>query len=276
MNTKDILKAFPQPDGKILRTIDKEACEKAVVQIIAGGKKTVQEIVELIVEPGKGEDIQARHALHATAIRVGGPSNEKNRKAFASHLASTLSDDRPKAVKGFVIRQLQVCGGIEQGSAIAKFLTYPDDHIYEYAAQALEAMGPETVTHFRKAYPKAKGAPRLTVLQGLGVQRDKDSKEAFRNATKDKDLEIRLAGLWGLMRIASAEDAGLLLAQSAKESGWGRIKATAYCLELAENLEANGKNKEARAIYLNIKKTRTEEHEDYLRESADRGLVRLK
>lgn len=276
MNTKDILKAFPQPEGKILRTIDKEACEKAVEQIIAGGKKTVQEIVELIVEPGKGEDIQARHALHATAIRVGGPSNEKNRKAFASHLASTLSDDRPKAVKGFVIRQLQVCGGIEQGSAIANFLTDPDEHIYEYAAQALEAMGSETVTHFRKAYPKAKGAPRLTVLQGLGVQRDKDSREAFRKATKDNDLEIRLAGLWGLMRIASAEDAELLLAQSAKESGWGRIKATAYCLELAENLEANGKNKEARAIYLNIKKTRTGDHEEYLRESADRGLARLK
>ena len=244
MNTKDILKAFPQPDGKILRTIDKEACEKAVVQIIAGGKKTAQEIVELIVEPGKGEDIQARHALHATAIRVGGPSNDKNRKAFASHLASTLSDDRPKAVKGFVIRQLQVCGGIEQGSAIATFLTDPDDHIYEYAAQALEAMGPETVNHFRKAYPKAKGAPRLTILQGLGVQRDKDSKDVFRSATKDKDLEIRLAGIWGLMRIASAEDTDLLLAQSAKESGWGRIKATAYCLELAESLEKNGKNKE--------------------------------
>ena len=110
MNTKEILKAFPQPDGKILRTIDKEACEKAVRQIIAGGSKTVREIVDLIFEPGKGEDIQPRHALHATAIRVGGYGKEKERKAFASSLAATLMDERPKAVKGFVIRQLQVCG----------------------------------------------------------------------------------------------------------------------------------------------------------------------
>ena len=276
MNTKEILKAFPQPDGKILRTIDKAACEKAVRQIIAGGSKTVREIVDLIFEPGKGEDIQPRHALHATAIRVGGYGKEKERKAFASSLAATLMGERPKAVKGFVIRQLQVCGGIEQGSAIAKFLTDPDEHIYEYAAQALEAIGPETATHFRKAYPKAKGAPRLTILQGLGVLEDSDSKAVFRDVIKDKNLEIRLAGLWGLMRIGSAEDVDLLLAQSLKESGWGRIKATAYCLELAENLEANEKNKEARAIYLNIKKTRTDEHEDYLRESAERGLARLK
>ena len=76
----------------------------------------------------------------------------------------------------------------------------------------------------------------------------------------------------GIDVIASAEDADLLLTQSAKESGWGRIKATAYCLELAENLEKNGKKKESRAIYLNIKKTRTQEHEDYLRESADRAF----
>jgi len=276
MNTKDILKAFPQPDGKILRTIDKEACEKAVDQILAGGKKTVQEIVDLIVEPGKGEDIQPRHALHATAIRVGGPGKAKERKAFSTNLAETLADERSKAVKGFVIRQLQVCGGIEQGSDIAKFLNEPDEHLYEYAAQALEAIGAETVSHFRKAYPKAKGAPRLTILQGLGVLRDSESKDAFRDATKDKDLEIRLAGLWGLMRIASGEDVDLLLTQSAKESGWGRIKATAYCLELAENLEAKGSKKGAQAIYLNIKKTRTAKNEDHLLESADRGLARLK
>ena len=276
MNTKEILKAFPQPDGKILRTIDKEACEKAVRQIIAGGSKTVREIVDLIFEPGKGEDIQPRHALHATAIRVGGYGKEKKRKAFASSLAATLVDERHKTVKGFVIRQLQVCGGIEQGSAIAKFLTDPDEHIYEYAAQALEAIGPETVSHFRNAYAKAKGAPRLTILQGLGVLEDSESKAAFRDAIKHKNLEIRLAGLWGLMRIASAEDVDLLLAQSLKESGWGRIKATAYCLELAEKLEATGAKKGAQAIYSNIKKTRTAKNEDHLLESADRGLARLK
>jgi hypothetical protein len=276
MNTKEILKAFPQPEGKILRTIDKEACEKAVRQIIAGGSKTVREIVDLIFEPGKGEDIQPRHALHATAIRVGGAGKAKERKAFCANLAGTLSDDRPNAVKGFVIRQLQICAGSQQATAIAPFLNEPDDHLYEYAAQALEAIGSETVSHFRKAYPKAKGAPRLTILQGLGVLRDGDSKDSFRSATKDKNLEIRLAGLWGLMRIASDEDVDLLLTQSAKESGWGRIKATAYCLELAENLEAKGSKKGAQAIYLNIKKTRTAKNEDHLLESAGRGLARLK
>ena len=219
--------------------------------------------------------MQARHALHATAIRVGGPDKKKVRRAFASSLASTLSDDRPKAVKGFILRQLQVCGGPEEGIAIAPYLTDGDEHLFEYSAQALQAIGPATVDHFRKAYPNAKGAPRLTVLQGLGVQRDKKSAGVFRAAAKENDLEIRLAGLWGLMRIASGEDAKLLLETAEKEKGWGRIKATGYCLQLAEALAAMGKKKEAAAIYEKLAKSRTSDGEGHVREACKRGLENL-
>ena len=275
MSAKEIIKAFPDPKGGILNIIDKEACEKAVGQILEGGDKTLRELVGLILEPGKGNDVQARHALHATAIRVGGPDKKKVRRAFASSLASTLSDDRPKAVKGFILRQLQVCGGPEEGIAIAPYLTDGDEHLFEYSAQALQAIGPATVDHFRKAYSNAKGAPRLTVLQGLGVQRDKKSAGVFRAAAKENDLEIRLAGLWGLMRIASGEDAKLLLETAEKEKGWGRIKATGYCLQLAEALAAMGKKKEATAIYEKLAKSRTSDGEGHVREACKRGLEDL-
>ena len=275
MSAKEIIQAFPDPKGGILNVIDKEACEKAVAQILDGGEKTLRELVDLIIEPGKGNDVQARHALHATAIRVGGPDKTKVRRAFASALASTLADDRPKAVKGFVLRQLQVCGGPEEGGSIATFLTDGDEHLYEYAAQALEAIGPATVQHFRKAYPNAKGAPRLTVLQGLGVLRDEKSAEVFRAAAKESDLEIRLAGLWGLMRIASSADADLLLSSSAKEKGWGRIKSTGYCLQLAEALASSGKKKEAKILYETLVKTRTSDNEAHVREACKKGLAKL-
>ncbi len=277
MSAKDIIKAFPTPaSGGILSTIDKEACEKAVAQILKGGESIVRELADLLVEPGKGNDVQARHAMHATAIRVGGPTKTKQRKAFAKALAGTLADDRPKAVKGFILRQLQICAGNEQADAIAPFLTDGEEHLYEYAAQALEAIGPETTEHFRKAYPKAKGAPRLTVLQGLGFLRDEKSAQVFRSAAKEKDLEIRLAGLWSLMRIVSAKDAQLLLDTAAKEEGWGRIKATGYCLQLAEALAAAGKKKDAAKIYQNLKKNRNAKNESHVRLACDKGLANLK
>lgn len=276
MNTKEILNAFPQPEGKILRNIDKEACEQAVEQIISGGRKITRAIIDLILEPGNGDDIRPRHAIHATAIRVGGTGKEIERNSFASALASTLTDDRPKAVKGFVIRQLQICGGAKQAEAIAYFLNDSEEHLYEYSAQALEAIGVATIDHFRTAYPLAKGTPRITILQGLGVLQDKKSRPFFLSAMQDTDLEIRLAGIWGLMRISSAKDAELMLSQSLKEKGWGRIKATAYCFELAEKLAKNGQSKEAKAIYIKIKKSHSEKQDAYLRETADRGLAQLK
>ena len=276
MSAKDIIKAFPTPaSGGILSTIDKEACEKAVAEIIAGGEKILRELVDLLQEPGKGEDIQVRHAINAAAIRVGGPTNKKARKAFAHSLAGTLADDRPKAVKGFILRQLQICAGSEEGNAIAPFLTDPDEHLYEYAAQALEAFGPATTEHFRKAYKKAKGAPRLTILQGLGVLRDESSAQVFRAAAKEDDLEIRLCGLWGLMRIASDADAELILSTSAKEKGWARIKSTGYCLQLAEALADNGKKKEAKSIYKELQKTRIADNEAHILKACEIGLSKL-
>ena len=266
MNTKEILNAFPRPEGKILRNIDKEACEHAVEQIILGGRKITREIIDLILEPGNGDDIRPRHAIHAAAIRVGGTGKEKERNSFASALASTLKEDRPKAVKGFVIRQLQICGGAKQAESIAHFLNDSEEHLYEFSAQALEAIGILTIEHFRKAYPLAKGAPRLTILQGLGVLQDNKSRQFFLSAMKDSDLEIRLTGIWCLMRISSAKDAELMLSQSLKEKGWGRIKATAYCFELAEKLAKNGQSKKAKGIYIKIKKSHSEKQDAYLRE----------
>ena len=115
-----------------------------------------------------------------------------------------------------------------------------------------------------------------TILQGLGFLRDKQSAKAFRSAAKEKDLEIRLAGLWSLTRIPSAEDAQLLLDTANKEKGWGRIKATGYCLQLAEALAAAGKKKDAAKIYQNLKKNRNAKNESHVRLACDKGLANLK
>ena len=77
------------------------------------------------------------------------------------------------------------------------------------------------------------------------------------------------------MRIASAEDADLLLRQSSKESGWGHIKATAYCMELAESLTKNGEMKTARFIYEEILKSRTKKNGKHLQSAARDALQNL-
>ena len=78
MSAKDIIQAFPTPaSGGILSTIDKEACEKAVAKILDGGKKTIHELVDLIVAPGTGNDVQARHATRRDPDRHRNQSPER-------------------------------------------------------------------------------------------------------------------------------------------------------------------------------------------------------
>ena len=67
----------------------------------------------------------------------------------------------------------------------------------------------------------------------------------------------------------------MLLSGSKKEKGWGRIKSTGYCLQLAEALAAAGKKKEAAVIYETLAKTRTADNEAHVREACARGLAKL-
>jgi hypothetical protein len=67
-----------------------------------------------------------------------------------------------------------------------------------------------------------------------------------------------------------------LLDTAAKEEGWGRIKATGYCLQLAEALAAAGKKKDAAKLYQNLKKNRNTKNESHVRLACDKGLAALK
>lgn len=134
-----LVNQMPQPDAKrILGTVDKEAVEKALGEILRGGKDNITGLVDMLVEVGKGDDGQARYALHALAVEVVKRKDAKQRQMFNEALVSTLGGERPKEVQAFVIRQLQVAGGKEASPALGKLLL--DEALCEYAAQALLAI----------------------------------------------------------------------------------------------------------------------------------------
>src|SRR5688572_31180742 len=53
-----------------------------VDQLAVGGEETLGRVIELIKEPGKGDDRNARYALHALARHAGAPGQEKYRAVF--------------------------------------------------------------------------------------------------------------------------------------------------------------------------------------------------
>lgn len=268
-----LVNQMPQADTRrILGTVDKEAVEKALGEILQGGKDNIAGVVGLLVETGKGDDSKARYALHALAVEVCKRKEAKQRQMFAEALAATLGSDRPKEIQAFVIRQLQVAGSKEATPALGKLLL--DDDLCEYAAQALLAIKEGAVEQFRAALPKAAGKQTLPIIQALGVLRDTSSADTLKNLVTDKDRDIRLVAGWALANIGDAGSVDLLLkAADNDKEGFERIKATHACLLLAENLLAAGKKKEAARIYTHLRDTRTDPSERHIKEAATKGLA---
>jgi HEAT repeat protein len=268
----ELINRLPDPDERgLLSNIDKETVDSVVSQIYEGGRKSLQALIDMLVEPGRGDDVKPRYALHCLAVRMCRPDEEKPRQVFARTLAMQLGGDKLKAVQKYLIQQLQVAGGEEVTNALGKMLQ--DEELYEPAAQALVAIGNSAAEQLRNTLPKVKGKMRLTIIQNLGVLRDAESVDALKNALGDEDCEIRLAAGWGLANIGDAGSVDLLIKAADTTGGYERIKATKACLLLAERLLADDKKDLAVEIYEHLRDTREDTDEMYVCEAVKGGLA---
>jgi len=268
----ELVSKLPDPDENgLLSNIDKESVENIIAEIHEMGHDGIVGLIDMLGEPGKADDVKPRYALHCLAVYVCKLNDKEHRRAFAEVSASQLDRDRPKQIKGYLIRQLQVAGGKEVAGTLGKFLL--DEELCEYAAQALVAIGDGAGQQLRDALPKAKGKSRLTVIQNLGVVRDRKSVEQLVQALGDEDRDTRLAAAWGLANIGDAGSVDVLLKAVDVENPYERIKVAQACLLLAKNLVAAGKKRDATKIYAHLRDTRTDPAERYLREVAENALA---
>lgn len=267
-----LVNQMPDPDGRGMycTDIDKDKIEEAVTQIHRGGRDNIIAIIDMLVTPGKGDDVKAHYALHCLALHVCKLDGDNQRRRFARTLASQLGGNRPKAVQCYLVRVLQVAGGKEVVGALGELLL--DEELCEPAAQALTAIGDGAAKQLRSALPNAKGKCRLTIIQNLGVVRDAKSVSDLKHAVGDEDHEVRIAAAWALANIGDSGSVNVLL-KAAGAQGWERIQMTKACLLLAENLLASGKNDEAVKIYTHLRDTRTEPAERYVNDAARKALT---
>jgi hypothetical protein len=268
----EIINRLPDPDERgLLSNIDKETVDGVVSQVYEGGQKSLLALIGMLVEPGRGDDVKPRYALHCLAVQMCKPGEEKARRVFAETLAMQLGGDKPKAVQKYLIQQLQVAGGKEVAPALGKMLE--DEELYEPAAQALVAIGDGAAGQLRNALPKVNGKTKLTIIQNLGVLRDAESVGALKTALGDDDRDIRLAAGWALSNIGDAGSVDLLLKAANTGETYERVTATKACLLLAERLLEAGKKEPALKIYTHLRDTRSGPDEAYIRAAAEKGLA---
>ncbi|MHC4329173.1 MAG: HEAT repeat domain-containing protein [Planctomycetota bacterium] len=271
-NLAELINRLPDPDERgLLSNINKEKVDNVTSRILEGGRRRLIALIDMLVEPGKGDDVKPRYALHCLAVHVCKLDEDSSRSAFARTLTSQLGGDRPKAVQKYLIQQLQVAGGKEVVPALGRMLL--DEHLYEPAAQALTAIGYGAAEQFRNALPRTGGKSRLTIIQNLGVLADAASVDALQKAVDDEDGGIRMAAAWALANIGDTGSVDLLLKAADAQGTYERIKATKACLLLAEKLLAAGKKDLAVKIYQHLYDSRSGSDEAYISEAAKEGLI---
>jgi HEAT repeat protein len=250
---------------------DPAAANGLFEQTLAAGRDALVDLTRFVRDPADAafKDYKAEYFLHSLALYASAPGKEAHEKLVVSVLADALSDTKlPVHVRGFFVRTLRVMGTQGAVAAIGKLLR--DEQLCCDAAAALVSLG--GAAPLREALAGANGKCRLAIIQSLGDLRDTASAAPLRSALGDNEADVRLTAAKALARIGDAQAIEPMLKLSNMASDWERTKATGACIELAETLIANGRASDARKIYTAIRATRTQPHEAYLRDLADKAL----
>ena len=237
--------------------------------ILEQGAAGIARLAGMLQDTDDGRDYRVRWVMNGIAQYVLRKGNERNRTAYIAALIQQLDGNLSKPATGFVIRTLHVVGDGSATRPLGALLHDPVNH--EYAAQAILAIRDGAVEEFRRALPGAKGGPRLTILQALGVLRDSGSTGILREETTNENGEVRMAAHWGLANIGNAESIDLVLKGADRAKGWERIKMTSHCMLMADRLAESGNKRGAQKIYLHLRRTRSGD-EDYVRDAAEAAL----
>lgn len=272
---KNLVGQIPDPDeGGSYANLDMnkvEQIKKIVAELHKGRRDSVLDLIDMLVEPGKGDDIKARFALHLLAVHVTRKGSEQARAGFAQAVASQVGGDRPKAIQIYLIERLQLAGTKAIVGTLGKALLDPE--LCDPAARALTSIRDGAAEQLLLALSKVHGSQRLSIINSLAVLRAKEAADAFRKALDDSDPDTRIAAAWGIARIADDSAAVALLKCAQAHKGWERINQTDACMALAENLVAAGKRSKAVAIYAHLQRTRTDPSERHIYETAGRSLI---
>jgi hypothetical protein len=270
---KALVDQMPNPDGRGMycTDIDKEKIEAAIAEIHKGGKDNVLGIIDMLGEPGSDQDVKPHYALHCLINHVLVIKDEKARKEYCDVLAGQLVGDRSKYIRGYLCQELQWAGRKEVCPALGKLLL--DEDLADPAAMALVAIKDGAAEVLRAALPQAKGRCRLAILHSLAALGDAQSAGAFQMALKDPDREVRIAAGAGLAALGDPAAVDPLLKAASVEAGWERIQQTKFCLVLAEKLAASGKKADADKIYNQLRASRTDPTEKYIRDAVEKGIA---
>jgi hypothetical protein len=218
--------------------------------IVSSGKGSEMAKLNELLEQVKTYDWgQSRLALTEVSDIIkaafGSPAELKE---IEKSLISVLESDAKYAGKQYVCRELSIIGTGQSVPALAKMLT--NDEYSDMARYALERIPDEAVDEaLRNALPKTNGKTKVGIINSLGQRADSKSADALSKLLYDSDDMVAGAAASALGKIGGPIATEALAKAKGKISGKLQLVVLDAYLKCADQLAAQGKKKQALAIY---------------------------
>ncbi len=170
-------------------------------------------------------------------------------------LLGVLRSDATPAAKQFVCRKLSIIGSEASVGVLTAMLTQKpaskqEPHPADMARYALERIpGAAVDGALRKALAKTTGKTKVGIINSLGQRRDSKAVGALGRLVYNSDALIADAAAAALGHIAGSDATKALAEAKNKTKGKLRLVVLDSYLKCADRLAAEGKRREASAIY---------------------------
>jgi sugar phosphate isomerase/epimerase/HEAT repeat protein len=227
------------PGLRLAAQFPEEPVRVAVTKLATASATELGTWCERLVEPEKrpaADDTEVRMVLHGLSVRAS-TAPELRTNLLAAY-AQVLAGTRSKAIKAFVLEQLQFCAEAASLPGLAALLQ--DEELSDPACRVALAVGGEAATTvLRTALSGSAGNARLALVQALGVQRDAAAVPALLQAAASPQRDLRLAALQALGAIGDPQAAEVLLAATRDPSRYvGALADEAYLEFLVQQVAA--------------------------------------
>ena len=223
--------------------------------IVSSGKGTEMAALQELLEKVKTYDWgQSRLALtEVSDIIKKAHSSPAELKRIEKSLLGVLTSGSTRAGKQFVCRELSIIGTGQSVSTLANMLI--DEETSDMARYALERIPGTAVNEaLRGALRKAKGKPKIGIINSLGQRRDKRAVRALGRLVGNQDKAVATAAAAALGQIADSRATKALAEAKDKATGKLQMVVLDSYLRCADQLVADGNKAEAVAIYKGLQK----------------------
>ncbi len=220
-------------------------------ELAALGPFGVEATADMLVADGSGNDTQARYAMEGLVKYVSGAGTASQQAMVEKALLAELKAGHSKAVKVFLMEQLELLGSNQSVPVLQSFIG--DEMLTKPAIHALRAINTlQARQALAETIDNTEGENRAAVIKTLGDMEATNVVQDLLPYTYANDWTTQKAALYALAQTGDPAAAEPLAAAADNMQSYKKILAESYYLQLVNHMQQMGNTEQSASLSRDI------------------------